>query len=126
MPLMPPANQDLKDAQNIDHIAEAMRAAAIAGSDFTANTAIALQLRFANGLRREGLDGGGIRSRWLYGGDANRTAKMIVEPLRAAAHDLYNAAVNFGVFKRRVQTMYVDAIRAARQAHTGDDGVRVE
>jgi hypothetical protein len=115
MPEMPPKNQDLRDAENLDKIAESLRHASIQGSDFVANMAISLTVRLTKGLRAEGLDGGGFLSRHLRGGDAKRTASWVVEPLHAAAGDLYNAAVNFTIFKRRLQTGYVDAIRAARQ-----------
>jgi hypothetical protein len=126
MPQMPPVNQDLREAENIDRIAEALRSASILGSDFVSNMSIALQGRLVKGLRAEGLDGGNWRSRFLHGGDAQRTAKMICQPLRAAADDLYNAAVNFLIFKRRMKTMYIEAIRSARQAQTGDDTVVVK
>lgn len=126
MPEMPPKNQDLREAENIDQIGESLRYAAIVGSDFVATVAIALTLRLTKGLRAEGLDGGGVRSRFLHGGDAARTAKMIVQPLHALSNDLYNAATNASLFKRRFQTMYVEAIRQARAAQHGDDVVRVK
>lgn len=125
MPDMPPKNQELGEADNLLKIGEGLRAASIAGSDFVANAAVALTVRLAKGLRSEGLDGGGRLSRYLHGGDAHRTAVYICEPLHALAADLYNAGVNATIFKRRVQTAYIDAIRAARQPHGAESDIVV-
>jgi hypothetical protein len=126
MPEMPPKNQNIKEAEEVDRVGEALRYASIMGSDFVANVAIALHRRIVKGLRAEGLDGGNWRSRFLHGGDAEKTAKLIAEPLHALASDLHNAAVNATIFKRRFKTMYVDAILAAREAKSDDDVVRVK
>jgi hypothetical protein len=126
MPELPPKNQNIREADEVEQMGEGLRVATILGSDFVANVAIALHRRIVKGLRAEGLDGGNWRSRYLHGGDAEKTAKLIVEPLHALAQDLYNAAVNATIFKRRFKTMYVDAIMAAREAKTDDDVVVVK
>ncbi len=68
----------------------------------------------AQGLRDEGLDGGGRMSQLLHGGDATRTAKHIVQPLYVVQTDLRNAAQTINVFGNRIRVSYFDAIRQAR------------
>jgi hypothetical protein len=121
MPAMPPQNQEQKYTEDIQRLGLGFRAAAIAGHDFLSPFAARLQTRLAKGLRQEGLDGDGWRSRFLRRGDAGRTASWICEPLRACAADLYNCSINMTTFLKRFQIGYVDAIADARNAKSGAD-----
>lgn len=79
--------------------------------------AVAFRMRIVNQLRSEGLDGtvGGLSGVFGERSDAVRTADKVVQPLRAIAEDLTNAAKNAHVLRNRTQSLVFDPIRYARE-----------
>lgn len=112
MPQMPPSIDTIQTSEDANKIAEQLRHGLILVSDFAANLAIATHPRIVAGLREQGLDQGGMFSQ-LLGGDASRTAKQILAPLRVISVETYNAAQAATLFKRRVEQLYSEPIRRA-------------
>lgn len=115
MPTMPP-KLDFDTEENAYKIASQMREAFQETAAYCESLANLTWPRLEAGLKDEGLDGGSRWSQLLHGGDARRTAKLIVQPLYVVQTDLLNAARSVDVFGNRARVMYFDAIRAARQA----------
>jgi hypothetical protein len=115
MPTMPP-KLDFDNEDNAYKIAEVLRMACQETAAYCESLANLTWPRLEAGLRDEGLDGGGKFSQLLHGGDARRTAKLIVQPLYVIQTDFLNAARTSDVFGNRARVMYFDAIRAARAA----------
>jgi len=113
VPNMPPNKDAILTSEDANVIAEQMRHGLILLSDYCSNLSIATHPRLVEGLREQGLDAGSTWSNLIYGGDASRTAKRILDPLKVISQETYNAAQSATLFKRRFEQMYSEPIRRA-------------
>jgi hypothetical protein len=120
MGTLPPKLQIVgKEAEdNAYKICELMQITLQETATWCESTAIQLRQDLPDGLRDEGLDGGGKLTQLLHGGNASRTGQHIVQPLYVVQTDLLNAARSVVVFGNRIRVEYFDAIRNARRMKT--------
>lgn len=117
MGTLPPKLQIVgKEAEdNAYKICELLQLTLQETSNWCESTANQLKVDLADGLRDEGLDGGGRWAQLLHGGNAARTGQHIAQPLYVVQTDLLNAARSVVVFGNRIRVEYFDAIRNARR-----------
>lgn len=97
-------------------VAEILRSTSFLTAAWCQSLANMSKPRLTEGLRDEGLDGGSRWTQLLHGGDAAKTAKLIVAPLYVMQHEFENIARSAIVLGSNMRTMYYDPIRMAREA----------
>jgi len=126
MPFTMPPDFEIVDEASAYRYAERLQALIQLATNLD-TSATALRQRIIIQLRAEGLDGStGLRGA-LGASDAVRTADKAIKPLRAAQAEAENIAKAGVLFRRNMQNLVFEPIRAARAArkNPASQGLRV-